>query len=76
MSHDVPPEKGWPVWAAGVLEAIRQNPSISRAAQTVGISRRTVHRWMQRDEEFALAVHDAREEALGRVGGGVVHSRD
>ncbi len=39
-------------------------PSIRRAAEAVGISRVTVHRLQKKDEQFALALHDAREDAL------------
>jgi hypothetical protein len=58
------PTADWPHWAAGALESLRMSPSISAAGRTIGISRVTIHRLMQKDEAFALAVHDAREEAL------------
>ena len=55
---------GWPSWAPGAVEAMRKAPSISRAAKTVGVNRTTINRLRQRDEAFALAINDAREEAL------------
>ena len=63
--RDAPAEKGeWPPWAAGYLAAIREVPNLTRAAERAGIARSTALRLGQRDESFALAVHDAREEAL------------
>lgn len=46
------------------LVAMGQVPSIARCAERVGVDRSTVHRAMQRHEEFAVAVHEAREGAL------------
>lgn len=58
-------DRGWPVWAAPFLDTFRRGtPDVSRAAKAVEIARSTVYRLRDRDEAFALALHDAREEAL------------
>ncbi len=46
---------------------MRLRPAIARAAERAGVGRRTVQRWMQRDEEFALAVDEARQDALDTI---------
>lgn len=61
---DAPTEKRWPVWAAAVLEALTRSPNASYAARAAGIDRSTLTRLIQRDERFAVAVHEAREQAL------------
>lgn len=61
---DEEPTDSWPVWAPAVVEAMRSVPSISRAAKTVEVDRRTIQRLIQRNETFALAISDARDDAL------------
>jgi hypothetical protein len=59
------PRDSWPDWAQPFLDSFsRGAPNVSRAAKAVGIHRRTVYKLRDRDETFALAFHDAREEAL------------
>lgn len=62
-------EKGedWPVWANALLDRVRRSFSVSRAAEDVGVGRATVYRLRQRDEAFALALSDAREESLDLI---------
>ena len=59
-------EKGedWPVWAEPLLTRVRRSFSVSRACEEVSIGRATVYRLRARDETFAVALDDAREEAL------------
>lgn len=64
IDDDVDDTEGWPPWAPGFIESMRQIPSLARSAKVVGINRRTVFRWMKREESFARAVAEAREEAL------------
>lgn len=64
--------KRWPVWAPAVIESLRVTPTIRTAAQRAGIDRRTIQRFMQRNEAFALAVHDAREDALDSIEDAIV----
>lgn len=63
---DQPPDPtaDWPAWAPGVLAALRHSPNVSAAAKTCDVARSTINRLVQRDEAFAIAAHDAREEAL------------
>lgn len=65
--EDETPETRWPVWAAAALEALSVSPTIRNAASRAGVDRRTLQRLIQRDERFALAVHDARENALDSI---------
>jgi hypothetical protein len=60
------PKKGpqWPPWATAVLQRVAQSPNLSRAAEAGGVDRSTVYRLRDRDEAFAVALHDAREKAL------------
>jgi hypothetical protein len=64
--HDATPKKGegWPVWAEAVLRRLAQSPNLSRAAEAGCVDRSTVYRLRDRDEAFALALHDAREQGL------------
>lgn len=62
---DATPENpNWPQWAPHYLRVYAKTCSATRAAEGAGISRVTAWRLIQRDETFALAVHDAREQAL------------
>lgn len=45
------------------LDAFAECGIILRSAQVAGISRRTVYKWLEHDEEFALAYHQAKEDA-------------
>lgn len=55
----------WPrIWMGPFLHAMATMPAISQAALRVGVDRGTVHRAMQRHEEFALAVDAQRNVAL------------
>lgn len=54
-------------WMGPCLAAMQNIPSISRAAVTVQVDRSTVHRAMQRYEEFAIAMSMARDVALDNL---------
>lgn len=47
---------------AEFIDAYIELGTITHAARKAGISRRTVYDWRQADEEFALALHDCREQ--------------
>lgn len=58
----------WTPKIAGiVVEAIRNGASMAQAAQAAGVSRQTIHKYRQLDEDFALAVADAIEEGTDRL---------
>lgn len=62
------PAREWPhPWMGPCLAAMQNIPSISRAALTVQVDRSTVHRAMQRYEEFAVAMSMARDVALDNL---------
>lgn len=44
------------------LKAYERLGTITHAAKEAGVSRRTVYNWQQADEDFALAMHDCREQ--------------
>lgn len=48
------------------LDALRSGSSVSEAAKAAGVARETLWKWRQRDEEFAVAYHDAAEEGTDR----------
>lgn len=51
-------------WQRAYLEALEKNGVAGLAQKTAQVSEATVRRERQRNEEFALAEHDARERAL------------
>jgi hypothetical protein len=64
-SEEVPVDTSdWPVWGKGAVEAMRTVPSLARAAKACGVHRVTLHRRIQHSESFALAIDQARQEAL------------
>lgn len=52
---------------AAAVEAMRVVPNLTEAARAAGVARSTVQRAVQRDEEFAVAMNDAREQALDTI---------
>jgi len=46
------------------LERFAITGNITRACQTAGINRMTAHRWLEHDEQFALAFHEAELAAV------------
>lgn len=56
--------EGWPYWAEAFLTLYRVRGNISQAADSVDVNRVTVHRFRERDKEFAAAMQDAHEEAI------------
>lgn len=44
------------------IQAYAELGTITHAARQAGIARKTVYRWQQADEDFALAMHDCREQ--------------
>jgi hypothetical protein len=57
-------DEPWPVWAKGVIESMRVVPSIARAARECRVARSTIQKHVQRNESLALAINEARQEAL------------
>lgn len=49
-----------------IVESVRNGAFQTHAAGAVGIGRRTLHDWLRDDEEFALRVAQARDEATNR----------
>jgi transposase-like protein len=47
--------------------ALLVEPTIARAAQTAGISERTLYRWMREDEDFKTQYRLAKREAFGQA---------
>lgn len=62
------PSPAWPGWARLYLISYQRAPNQSKAADDAGVARSTVWRLQQRDESFALAVHDAHERHLDMLG--------
>lgn len=54
-------------WYSAFLGALADGASITRAAETAGIGRRTAFDHRQRDEDFALAWHEAAEAGADRL---------
>ena len=54
-------------WKPAFLAALAAWPDVSKACEAAGISRRTAYRERQRDEDFALAWHDAINVSLDQV---------
>lgn len=48
------------------IEALLVSPTVTEAAEQVGVSRRTLHRWMRRDV-FQRALQEARDATVGAV---------
>jgi molybdenum-dependent DNA-binding transcriptional regulator ModE len=51
-------------WAPAFLEAFREHGLIVAACRVAGVSRATVWRRRQADEDFALTFHDADQDVL------------
>jgi hypothetical protein len=49
------------------LAEIAKGATVTFACQKVGIGRRTIPNWQQRDERFALAYQDARQAKLDKL---------
>jgi hypothetical protein len=58
-------------WSAekeeAILEALREHPSLPRAARKTRISRTTLNRWRNEMPEFEAKVQAAREEGIDAV---------
>lgn len=54
-------------WQERYLELLAEGATKKDAAREVGVSRQTAHNEMQRNEAFALAVHDVAEEGIDRI---------
>lgn len=49
------------------LDAFAETGIVLAAAQASGIGRASVYRWLEHDEEFALAFHQAEEDSTQRL---------
>lgn len=48
---------------AAFLEAFARFGNVSRSAEDIGIHRQRVYEWLEHDQEFALAYHQAERQA-------------
>lgn len=61
MAHRKKPKQ------AQLLKELESTPIISVACQKVGVSRATVYRWMEEDEEFAEAARSAKDQGIDLI---------
>lgn len=56
--------------------ALLEEPTVAAAAQAAGVTENTLFRWLDRDEDFAGAIREARkcavERAVGRLANAAV----
>ena len=49
------------------IVALLHEPTIAKAAETAGVGERTLHRWLDQDQNFAKAYRKARREAFAHA---------
>lgn len=50
-----------------IIEVLRETPFISYAVKKIGVSRSTIYRWMESDQEFKEQINKATTEGHGRI---------
>jgi len=67
LSPDLAPEKGWPVWGKAFIAHFSLTGNSTASAAAAGVTRRAAELLRERDETFAAAWAEAREEAADHL---------